>query len=70
MLWELNVAFKLNIPDKRVKILTMDMSNVELKEYLKQEKFQFIAKFRKSRARSHPMPYIIKLNLRIVADPL
>lgn len=65
-----NVAFKENIPDKRIKILNMDMSNVELKEYLKQETFQFIAKYRKRRARPHEMPYIIKLNFRIVADPL
>ncbi len=65
-----NVAFKLNIPDKRIKILNMDMTNVELKEYLKQETFQFVAKFRKRRARPHKMEYFIKLNFRIVADPL
>jgi len=67
---QVNAAFKENIPDVRTKILTLNMKDVELKQYLQSESFQFIVKYRKRRARPNEMPYIIKLNFHIVADPL
>jgi len=67
---QVNVAIKENMPDVRTRIVNMNMVDVELKQYLQQETFQFVVKYRKRRAMPHQMPYTIVLNFRIVADPL
>ncbi len=67
---QVNIAIKENMPDVRTKIVNMNMVDVELKQYLQKETFQFVAKYRKRRAMPHQMPYTIVLNFRIVADPL
>ena len=66
---QIEVARKL-IPDVRVKAVNLDLPDVEGKEYLKQDNFSMVFKYRKRRAMPDEMPFIISLKFKITADPL
>lgn len=59
-----------NIGDNRIKAINMDLQDVEVKDYLKQDNFRMVVKYRKRRPMPHEMPFTISLRFRIVADPL
>jgi hypothetical protein len=58
------------IPDVRVKAINLELPDVEGKEYLKQDNFSMVFKYRKRRAMPDEMPFIISLKFKITADPL
>jgi hypothetical protein len=66
---QMEVARKL-IPDVRVKAVNLDLPDVEGKEYLKQDNFSMVFKYRKRRGMPDEMPFIISLKFKITADPL
>jgi len=63
------VAHKL-IPDVRTKNIIMDLTDVELRDYLKQDNFRFVARYKKRRPMPNQMPYSIVLKFKVIAEPL
>jgi hypothetical protein len=59
-----------SIPDLRTKAVNMDLQDVELRDYLKQDNFNMIFRYKKRRAMPNEMPFIISLKFKIIADPL
>lgn len=57
-------------PDKRTNIISLDVVGAELKNYLQQETFRMVFKFKKRRQMHHQMPFAIIGKFKIVADPL
>ena len=69
-LGQFEVANKLNIPDTRTKALNLDLTNIELKEFLQKETFRMVFKYRKRRQMHHEMPFVVSLKFKIVAEAL
>jgi len=63
------VAHKV-VPDARTKNVVMDLTDVELRDYIKQDNFRFVAKYKKRRAMPNQMPYSIVLKFKVIAEPL
>lgn len=64
------VASKTINSNDRIKAINMDLSDVECRDYLKQDQFRMVVKYRKRRGMHHEMPFSITLRFKIVADPL
>lgn len=64
-----NVAFKM-VPDTRVAGVNFEMTGVELKEYLQQDYFRMVFRYKKRRAMEDQMPFVISMRFAITADPL
>jgi len=61
---------KKSIPNMRTKAVNLDLENVELKDYLQQETFKMVFKYKKRKAMPNDMPYVITLKFKIIADPI
>lgn len=59
-----------SISDVKTRAINLDLEDAEVKDYLKQDNFRMVVKYRKRRAMPHEMPFVISLRFRIVADPL
>lgn len=66
---QIEVANKL-ISDVRVKAVNLNLPDVEGRDYLKQDNFSMVFKYRKRRPMPDEMPFVISLKFRITADPL
>jgi len=58
------------ISDVYTKAVNLDLEDVELKEYLKQDNFRMVIRYMKRRPMPNEMPFIISCKFRITADPL
>lgn len=63
------VAHKL-VPDVRTKSVIMDLTDVELKDYLKQDNFRMVIRYKKRRPMPNQMPYTVVLKFKVIAEPL
>jgi hypothetical protein len=60
----------MTIPDVYAKAVNMDLDDIELKDYLKQESFRLVFRYKKRRPMPNEMPFVILLKFKIIADPL
>ncbi len=56
--------------DKRTMTLNMDLLDTEIKDYIMNEYFSLVIKYRKRRPIYHTMPFSISFRFRIVAEQL
>jgi hypothetical protein len=63
------VASKL-IPDVYTKAVNLDLRDVELREYMKQDVIKLVIRYKKRREMPNEMPFVITGKYIIVADPL
>jgi hypothetical protein len=63
------VASKL-IPNQRTKAVNFNLEDVELKEYLQQDVFRMVFKYRKRKSMPNDLPFYIAGTFKIIADPL
>lgn len=63
------VAYKL-IPNQRTKAVNFNLEDVELKDYLQQDVFRMVFKYRKRKLMPHDLPFYIAGTFKIIADPL
>jgi hypothetical protein len=59
-----------NIPDVYTKAVNMDLDDIELKDYLKQESFRLVFRYKKRRPMPNEMPFVVTLKFKVIADPL
>lgn len=61
---------KKSIPNVRTKAINLELDDIELKEFLQQETFRMVFKYKKRKAMPNDMPYVISLKFKIIAEPL
>lgn len=66
---QMPVAHKLT-EDKRTMSINMNLLDAEIKDYMMNEYFSLVIKYRKRRPIYKEMPFSISFRFRIVADPL
>jgi hypothetical protein len=60
----------INIPNVYTKAVNLDLDDVELKDYLKQESFRLVFRYKKRRPMPNEMPFVVLLKFKVIADPL
>lgn len=63
------IAGKL-IPDVYTRGFTLDLRDIELKDYLKQDTLNLVIRYKKRRAMKNEMPFYIEGRFKIMAKPL
>lgn len=63
------VAYK-SIPNQRTKAVNFSLEDVELKEFLQQDNFRMVFKYRKRKSMPNDLPFYISGHFKIIADPL
>lgn len=58
------------IANKRTNAVNMKLEDVELKEYLQQNSFGMVIKYRKRKLMPNDLPFFITVKFKIIADPL
>lgn len=61
---------KKSIPNVRTKAVNLELEDVELKNYLQQDNFRMVFKYKKRKAMPNDMPYVITFKFKIIADPI
>lgn len=63
------IAHKL-VPDVRTKSVVLDLDDVELRDYLKQDNFRLVFRYKKRRPMPNQMPYTVVLKFKVISEPL